>query len=99
MDFTKLLKNAYKNGGITITSKRTTIYYIEPIIKLPKEVEEHLLKGDGQKNKNEYKQINSSTGLAVNYYKILEDTVFIHGIFNRLENFSQKMRINWNDSL
>ena len=26
-----------------------------------------------QKNKNEYKQINSSTGLAVNYYKILED--------------------------
>ena len=74
MDFTKLLKNAYKNGGITITSKRTTIYYIESIIKLPKEVEEHLLKGDGQKNRNEYKQINSSTGLAVNYYKILEDT-------------------------
>ena len=74
MDFTKLLKNAYKNGGITIESKRTTIYYIEPIIKLPKEVEEHLLKGDGQKNKKEYKQINSSTGLAVNYYKILEDT-------------------------
>lgn len=74
MDFTKLLKNAYKNGGITTESKITTIYYIEPIIKLPKEVEEHLLKGDGQKNKNEYKQINSSTGLAVNYYKILEDT-------------------------
>lgn len=74
MDFTKLLKNAYKNGGITTESKTTTIYYIEPIIKLPKEVEEHLLKGDGQKNKNEYKQINSSTGLAVNYYKILEDT-------------------------
>ena len=74
MDFTKLLKNAYKNGGITIKSKKTTIYYIEPIIKLPKEVEEHLLKGDGQKHKKEYKQINSSTGLAVNYYKILEDT-------------------------
>ena len=74
MDFTKLLKNAYKNGGITTISKTTTIYYIEPIIKLPKEVEEHLLKGDGQKNRNEYKQINSSTGLAVNYYKILEDT-------------------------
>lgn len=74
MDFTKLLKNAYKNGGITTESKETTIYYIEPIIKLPKEVEEHLLKGDGQKNKKEYKQINSSTGLAVNYYKILEDT-------------------------
>lgn len=29
-------------------------------------------KGDGQKL-NEYKQINSSTGLAVNYYKLMEN--------------------------
>lgn len=93
MDFTKLLKNAYKNGGITTTSKTTTIYYIEPIIKLPKEVEEHLLKGDGQKNKKEYKQINSSTGLAVNYYKILEDTGNIEELLFE-EKVEKPLKIN-----
>ena len=42
--------------------------------------------GDGQTRKDEYKQINSSTGLVVNYYKILEelggitDLVFEHKV-------------------
>ena len=81
MNFTKLLKNAYKNGGITIKPKRTTIYYMEPIIPLTEEQERQLLDGDGQKKgRNEYKQINSSTGLAVNYYKILESEGKIEGL-------------------
>ena len=48
--------------------------YIQPIIELSDKQEKQLLEGDGQKSKHEYKQINSSTGLAVNYYKILEYT-------------------------
>ena len=74
MDFAKMLSQAYSNVGLKIKTVETPIFYIKPIIKLTEEQEEQLLEGDGQKNRNEYKQINSSTGLAVNYYKVLEDT-------------------------
>ena len=74
MDFTSLLSQAYSDAGIKTKVMNTQIVCIEPIIPLSKEQQNQLLEGDGQKNKNEYKQINSSTGLAVNYYKILEDT-------------------------
>ena len=74
MDFTSLLSQAYSDAGIKTKVMNTQIVCIEPIIPLSKEQQNQLLEGDGQKNRNEYKQINSSTGLAVNYYKILEDT-------------------------
>ena len=74
MDFTSLLSQAYSDAGIKTKVMNTQIVCIEPIIPLSKEQQNQLLEGDGQKHKNEYKQINSSTGLAVNYYKILEDT-------------------------
>ena len=76
MDFTSLLSQAYSDAGIKTKVMNTQIVCIEPIIPLSREQQNQLLEGDGQKNKNEYKQINSSTGLAVNYYKILEDTFF-----------------------
>ena len=74
MDFTSLLYQAYSDVCIKTKIIKTQIVCIEPIIPLSNEQQNQLLEGDGQKNKNEYKQINSSTGLAVNYYKILEDT-------------------------
>ena len=74
MDFTSLLYQAYSDACIKTKIIKTQIVCIEPIIPLSNEQQNQLLEGDGQKNKNEYKQINSSTGLAVNYYKILEDT-------------------------
>ena len=73
MDFTSLLYQAYSDACIKTKIIKTQIVCIEPIIPLSNEQQNQLLEGDGQKNKNEYKQINSSTGLAVNYYKILED--------------------------
>ena len=73
MDFTNLLSQAYSNVGLKTIVAKTPIFYMEPIIPLTEEQERQLLDGDGQKKeRNEYKQINSSTGLAVNYYKILE---------------------------
>ena len=60
--------------GIKTKYHQSPIVYIEPIIPLSSEQEKKLKEGDGQSNPNEYKQINSSTGLAVNYYKILEKT-------------------------
>lgn len=69
----KIINLAYSNIGIETEFFNSSITYIKPIIPLSKEQEIQLLEGDGQ-NQNEYKQTNSSTGLAVNYYKILEDT-------------------------
>ena len=60
--------------GIKTKYHQSPIVYIEPIIPLSSEQEKKLKEGDGQSNPNEYKQINSSTGLAVSYYKILENT-------------------------
>ena len=70
MNFTKLIEQIYKEEGIETISQN--VVYIKPIIELDDEEERILLEGDGQSNPNEYKQINSSTGLAINYYKILE---------------------------
>ena len=66
------LQNEDLNKKMHYEGKRLLI---EPIISLTPEQEKVLTKGLGQiKNPEEYKQINSSTGLAVNYYKILEKT-------------------------
>lgn len=72
MDFTKQLTAIYNRKGIQTEEKSVT--YVKPIIELDKGKEDILLAGDGQSNPDEYKQINSSTGLAVNYYMILNET-------------------------
>lgn len=74
MNFTKTISQLYSDMGIKTKHHKSPIVYIEPIIPLSSEQEKRLKEGDGQSNPNEYKQINSSTGLAVNYYKILEKT-------------------------
>ncbi len=71
---TKLIEDSYNSLGITTTTTSVPVTIVEPIINLSKDQECSLLNGDGQSNPLEYKQINSSTGLAVNYYKILEST-------------------------
>lgn len=75
MDFTQTIARIYSEMGIKTKaqSRQVPVVYTEPIIKLSSAQEMKLKEGDGQSNPNEYKQINSSTGLAVNYYKILED--------------------------
>ena len=50
-------------------------------------------------NSFHYREANVKGMDYIIIYKILEDTVYILGIFNCLENYSQKMRIIWNDSL
>ena len=76
MDFTQMIAQSYLDMGIkTMAQKQpSSVFYIDPIIKLSSKQEGKLEDGDGQSTPNEYKQINSSTGLAVNYYKILEST-------------------------
>ncbi|MBQ8936401.1 MAG: hypothetical protein IJ066_01535 [Bacteroidaceae bacterium] len=74
MNFTKTIYQLYSDMGIKTKNHQSPIVYIEPIIPLSSEQEKKLKEGDGQSNPNEYMQINSSTGLAVNYYKILENT-------------------------
>jgi len=74
MNFTETINQRYLEIGIETKSHNFPVYYIDPIIELTSKQEEQLRNGDGQSNIDEYKQINSSTGLAVNYYKILECT-------------------------
>jgi len=74
MNFPETINQRYLEIGIETKSHNFPIYYIDPIIELTSKQEEQLRNGDGQSNIDEYKQINSSTGLAVNYYKILEHT-------------------------
>lgn len=74
MDFTKQLATSYKRKGIQIQTIQKSVTYVKPIIELDKKKEDVLLAGDGQSNPEEYKQINSSTGLAMNYYMILNET-------------------------
>ena len=74
MNFTQIIYQRYLEMGIETKSHKSPVYYIEPIIKLTPEQKKRLQNGDGQSNPDEYKQINSSTGLAINYYKILEST-------------------------
>lgn len=73
-----IIRDEYVNKNISLTEVITTVYYVEPLIRLTPDQENKLLEGDGQKRdqykqRYQYKQINSSTGLAVNYYKILEE--------------------------
>lgn len=72
MDFTELLTALYNKNNIP--TKVTNVTYVAPIIELDEKKEQNLLAGDGQSTVDEYKQINSSTGLAVNYYMILNET-------------------------
>ena len=74
MNFPQTINRFYLEMGIATKTQQSPIYYIEPIINLSTKQRDKLQKGDGQSNPDEYKQINSSTGLAVNYYKILEST-------------------------
>lgn len=67
-----IIRDEYVNKNISLTEVNTTVYHVEPLIGLTLDQENKLLEGDGQK-RDQYKQINSSTGLAVNYYKILEE--------------------------
>lgn len=65
-----LISTEYKSYGLKTKIINTTI--INPLIKLSTIQEDMLNEGDGQ-SYNQYLQINSSTGLAVNYYKLLEE--------------------------
>lgn len=65
-----LISTEYKSYGLKTKIINTTI--IHPLIKLSTIQEDMLNEGDGQ-SYNQYLQINSSTGLAVNYYKLLEE--------------------------
>lgn len=73
--FIKIINTSYSKNEIL--SKKMHIEgkvpTIDTILSLNSDQEKILKLGLGQiKNPEEYKQINSSTGLAVNYYKILE---------------------------
>lgn len=70
--FKRLILDEYKRQEIDIRTQSESVHYVSPLIELSEEQRVILEKGDGQKS-NEYKQINSSTGLAVNYYKLMED--------------------------
>lgn len=70
--FTDLIYNEYMHKNIATTIYNNSVYHVAPLIKLTKEQNRILTEGDGQ-TENQYKQINSSTGLAVNYYKLLEE--------------------------
>ena len=70
--FTDLLYDEYKHKNIATTVKNNPVYHVAPLVKLTKEQNYILTEGDGQ-TEDQYKQINSSTGLAVNYYKLLEE--------------------------
>lgn len=70
--FTKLILDEYNRQGIKITDQNESAAYVSPLVELSDAQKDILSKGDGQKP-NQYKQINSSTGLAVNYYKLLEE--------------------------
>lgn len=71
MDFSNKIADLYEKKGIATSKKQVT--YVKPIIEIDKDTEKSILSGDGQKNPDEYKQVNSSTGLAVNYYMILNE--------------------------
>ena len=70
--FTKLILDEYNRQGIKVTDQNESAAYVSPLVELSDAQKDILSKGDGQKP-NQYKQINSSTGLAVNYYKLLEE--------------------------
>lgn len=74
--FTDLIYDEYKKSNIQVSFKTNPVYHVSPLINLTSEQQKILSDGDGQ-TEDQYKQINSSTGLAVNYYKILEELASI----------------------
>ena len=74
--FTDLIYGEYKKSNIQVSVKTNPVYHVSPLINLTSEQQKILSDGDGQ-TEDQYKQINSSTGLAVNYYKILEELASI----------------------
>ena len=73
---TDLIHDEYKKSNIQVSVKTNPVYHVSPLINLTSEQQKILSDGDGQ-TEDQYKQINSSTGLAVNYYKILEELASI----------------------
>ena len=73
---TDLIHDEYKKSNIQVSVKKNPVYHVSPLINLTSEQQKILSDGDGQ-TEDQYKQINSSTGLAVNYYKILEELASI----------------------
>lgn len=69
--FTSLIYDEYTKMKIPFLEGDTSVNMVNPLIALNEEEETVLNEGDGQ-TPYQYKQINSSTGLAVNYYKIYE---------------------------
>lgn len=69
---TDLIHGEYKNSNISVTVKTNPVYHVSPLVNLTSEQQKILSDGDGQTD-DQYKQINSSTGLAINYYKLLEE--------------------------
>ena len=63
---TDLIHGEYKNNNISVTVKTNPVYHVSPLVNLTSEQQKILSDGDGQTD-DQYKQINSSTGLAVNY--------------------------------
>ena len=82
---TDLIHDEYKKSNIQISVKTNPVYHVSPLINLTSEQQKILSDGDGQ-TEDQYKQINSSTGLAVNYYKILEELASITDL-----NFENKI--------
>ena len=82
---TDLIHCEYKKSNIQISVKTNPVYHVSPLINLTSEQQKILSDGDGQ-TEDQYKQINSSTGLAVNYYKILEELASITDL-----NFENKI--------
>ena len=73
---TDLIHDEYKKSNIQVSVKKNPVYHVSPLINLTSEQQKILSDGDGQ-TEDQYKQINSSTGLAVNYYKILDELASI----------------------
>lgn len=69
--FTNLIREEYTKMKIPFSEGNLSVSMVNPLIALNGEQETILNEGDGQ-TPYQYKQINSSTGLAVNYYKIYE---------------------------
>lgn len=82
---TDLIHDEYKKSNIQVSVKKNPVYHVSPLINLTSEQQKILSDGDGQ-TEDQYKQINSSTGLAVNYYKILEELASITDL-----NFENKI--------
>lgn len=75
---TQVIDTKYTELGIKVNHEKGSIGKIDLLRPLSDNQKEHLLKGDGQKD-DQYRQINSSTGLIVNYLKLLEE---VKGIAN-----------------